>query len=97
MVLGRSDMLVSYRESILGCSRVCTGKSGSHSSRGNQTNQVFTHGRSLNRNSKLGYRKAYLMTGDRVVLFLQQRQSLDTEIVQQLGEREAAMLFQEDS
>ncbi|KAF8603668.1 hypothetical protein BDV93DRAFT_508306 [Ceratobasidium sp. AG-I] len=41
-------------------------------------------------------RKAYRMAGDRVVLFLRQRQSLDAEIVEQLGEREAAKLFQED-
>lgn len=41
-------------------------------------------------------RKAYFMAGDRVVLFLRQRQALDAEIVEQLGEREAARLFKDE-
>ncbi|KAF8603669.1 hypothetical protein BDV93DRAFT_544582 [Ceratobasidium sp. AG-I] len=41
-------------------------------------------------------RTAYLLAGDRVVLFLHQRQAFDAEIVEQLGEREAAKLFQDD-
>ncbi|KAG9120372.1 hypothetical protein FRC07_004166 [Ceratobasidium sp. 392] len=40
-------------------------------------------------------RNAFLMAGGRVILFLRQRQSFDLEIVQELGERDAAKLFEE--
>jgi hypothetical protein len=58
---------------------------------------VGAHDTNLGRQSLIvAYRNAFLITGGRVILFLRQRQMFDLEILEQLGEREAAKLFKED-